>query len=141
MIRLKALVVRDGKEKLIDAAGLVKGDLILFKAGDNVSADCYLIEVNELHVNEASLTGESFPARKEIIFVPEDAPFSKRKNSLWQGSSIVSGTAKAVVILTGDETIFGGLVKSVSTSFCNGFHSFDCIALYGVSGSVEMEFL
>lgn len=90
--------------------------MLLFKAGDMIPADCLLIESNELNVNEASLTGESFPERKEAGVVDEQTELSKRTNCLWEGTNIVSGTAKALVIQTGNNTIFGSIVQSTSTN-------------------------
>ena len=116
MILLTCIVLRDGQPQEIISAKVVVGDVFLCKAGDMVPADCLLFEANELNVNEASLTGESYPVRKEIGILNEDVELSKRTNCLWQGSSIVSGTAKALVICTGSGTIFGGIAKSVNNS-------------------------
>jgi len=115
LITVKSTVIRDGKETEVPSGNIVTGDILVLNAGDIVPADCYLLESNELHVNEASLTGESFPVRKEVGAVDVKTLLAKRTNSLWQGSSIVSGTGKAVVIATGAETIFGGIAKSAST--------------------------
>lgn len=116
MIALKSTVIRDGVTKEIISSHLVPGDLLLFKAGDMIPADCLLIESNELHVNEASLTGESYPVRKETGILDEQTELSKRSNSLWEGTNIISGTAKALVINTGNHTIFGSIVQSASTT-------------------------
>ena len=128
MIQLKSNVMRDGKPMEVASNEVVSGDLLVFKSGDIIPADCYLIEVNELFVNEASLTGESYPVRKTLDAVDEAAPLAKRKNSLWQGSNVVSGTAKAIVVHTGEETIFGSITQSISnvteTTFEKGIKQF-----------------
>ncbi|HYM95047.1 MAG TPA: HAD-IC family P-type ATPase, partial [Chitinophagaceae bacterium] len=128
MIAVKCVVLRTGLSVTIPATEIVNGDILLIKAGDIVPADCYLLESNELYSNEASLTGESFPARKEPGIIDENAPLAKRTNCLWQGSSISSGTGKAVVINTGEQTIFGGIAKSASgiteTAFEKGIRRF-----------------
>lgn len=115
MIALKSTVFRDGKPQEIIASNIVSGDVLDFKAGDMIPADCILFEANELNANEASLTGESFPVRKELGILAENIELSKRTNSLWQGTNIVSGTGKALVISTGSKTIFGSIVQSATT--------------------------
>ena len=116
MIALKSTVLRDGKPQEIISSHIVSGDVLLFKAGDMIPADCLLTESNELHVNEASLTGESFPVRKEIGIIDAQTELSKRNNCLWEGTNIVSGTAKVLVIETGNNTIFGSIVQSAATN-------------------------
>lgn len=128
IIQLNSTVWRDGKETEIKSDEVVPGDLLLLKSGDIVPADCYLLETNELHANEASLTGESYPVRKTAEVSEAAAPLAKRKNCLWQGSNIVSGTAKAMVVYTGEQTIFGSIAKSASatteTVFEKGIRNF-----------------
>ncbi len=128
MIALKSMVIRNGTAEDIVNSAVVTGDIIEFNAGDMVPADCLLTESNELFVNEASLTGESFPAAKQTGIVDEKAALNKRSNCLWEGTNIVSGTAKALVINTGSETIFGSIVQSASqnieTSFEKGIRDF-----------------
>ncbi len=121
MIALKCNVIRDGKPVEIKADHIVPGDLALFKAGDMIPADCLLISANELHVNEASLTGESFPVRKETGILARETELSKRTNCLWEGTSAVSGTATALVINTGGNTIFGNIVQSAGTTTQSSF--------------------
>lgn len=115
MISLKSTVLRDGKAQEINNENVVVGDVLLFNAGDMIPADCLLIEANELNANEASLTGESFPVRKEAGALVDETELSKRTNCLWEGANIISGNAKALVIATGKNTIFGSLSQSVST--------------------------
>ncbi|MFI5133660.1 MAG: magnesium-translocating P-type ATPase [Chitinophagales bacterium] len=115
MIALTSTVLRNGQPVELPANIIVPGDVILFKAGDIVPADCLLTESNEIHTNEASLTGESFPVTKAVGIVDEKSPLAKRSNCLWEGSSIVSGTGKALVIQTGADTLFGKIAQSVST--------------------------
>ncbi|MDR6564286.1 MULTISPECIES: magnesium-translocating P-type ATPase [unclassified Arcicella] len=115
MISLKSNVLRDGEVQQVDSSNIVAGDILLFKAGDMIPADCLLIEANELHVNESSLTGESYPVRKEVGILAEHTELAKRTNCLWEGSNIVSGNAKALVINTGTDTIFGSIAQSINT--------------------------
>ncbi len=116
MISLKSLVIRDGQQKEIISDTIVPGDILLLKAGDMIPADCILIEANELYANESSLTGESYPVRKDIGVLNEDTELSKRTNCVWEGTNIISGKAKAVVVHSGSDTIFGSIVQSATTS-------------------------
>jgi Mg2+-importing ATPase len=115
MISLKCDVLRDGVSKEIPATEVVQGDIILLNAGDMIPADCLLLESVELNVNEASLTGESYPVRKEVGILEEHTELVKRTNCLWEGTNVVSGNAKALVITTGVNTIFGSIAQSAST--------------------------
>lgn len=128
MLSIKSTVLRDGIPQEIVSKAIVPGDVIVLNAGDMIPADCLLIEADELHANESSLTGESFPTRKEVAVVDKDTELSKRINSLWEGTNIVSGTGKALVILTGDDTLFGAIARSatsvVETTFEKGIKEF-----------------
>ncbi|MEO5685534.1 MAG: magnesium-translocating P-type ATPase [Chitinophagaceae bacterium] len=125
---LKCTANRDGIAAEVIAASVVPGDVLLCKAGDMLPADCLLIECNELYANEASLTGESYPVRKKTGIKAADTVLASRTNCLWEGTNIVSGTARALVITTGSATIFGSIVKSVSmiveTTFEKGIKDF-----------------
>ncbi len=114
MISLKATVMRDGEAKEIESDEIVPGDVIILNAGDMLPADCLIIESTELHANESSLTGESYPARKQAGMLQADTALAHRTNCLWEGTNIVSGNAKALVILTGENTLFGNIAKSAS---------------------------
>ena len=116
MIALKSEVLRDNREQEIFSSQIVAGDVLLLKAGDMLPADCLIMESNELHANEASLTGESYPTAKEAGILDTNTELAKRTNCLWEGTNIVSGTAKALVINTGNNTIFGNITQSASTT-------------------------
>ncbi len=116
MIALKSNVLRDGQVQEIISSEIVTGDILLLKAGDMLPADCLIIEANELHANEASLTGESYPTAKQSGILDANIELAKRTNCLWEGTNIVSGTAKAIVINTGINTIFGNIAQSASTT-------------------------
>lgn len=121
MVRLNSIVIRSGQELVVPSDEVVPGDIVRLRAGAVIPADMVLLETNELHVNEAALTGESFPVRKELGTVDADAPISARKNALWQGSNVISGTATALVIHTNGDTIFGKLEKSIETTTPTAF--------------------
>jgi Mg2+-importing ATPase len=128
LISLKGTVLRGGLQQDIPSAQIVPGDVLIFNAGDMIPADCLIIEANELHVNEASLTGESYPVRKEIGKLDEHTELRKRINCLWEGTNIVSGKAKAIVIQIGSNTIFGSITQSatsiIETTFEKGIKDF-----------------
>jgi len=128
MIQLKSNVLRDGKEIEIPIEQIVPGDIIILNAGDVIPADCRLIEDNELHVNESSITGESYPVEKALTEVPDTAPIARKSNCIWQGTNVVSGTAKALVVNTGSSTVFGqmahSLTKNEETAFERGIKRF-----------------
>ncbi len=86
----------------VPATEIVPGDVILLAAGDLVPADCRLIETRDLYANEALLTGEPYPVEKEALSpIPDQHDAALPCNVVFMGSSIVSGTAKALVVATG----------------------------------------
>lgn len=128
LISQKSRVFRENAELTIDAADVVPGDLVLLRAGDIIPADCRIIDSNELHVNESSLTGESFPAEKMPGQLTGQTALSDSFNCLWQGTSVISGTGRALVVRTGAHTVFGKLRESLSetseTAFEHGIRGF-----------------
>ncbi|MBQ8510553.1 MAG: cation-translocating P-type ATPase [Clostridia bacterium] len=107
-----ARVIRDGAEKVIDAANLVPGDIIKLEAGDFVPADARLIRSSALKSEESALTGESVPSEKAYdMDVPEDAPLGDRKNMVYSGCAISYGAATAIVTGTGMNTEMGKIAN------------------------------
>ena len=107
IVQLKTIVLRDGKDCEIPFEDIVPGDIVMLKSGDNIPADCMIINSKDLFVNEATLTGESYPVEKSVCILPKETPLRERTNSLFMGTFIVSGTAKALVIKTGTDTELG----------------------------------
>lgn len=107
IVQIKADVIRNKIKKEISIEEVVPGDIIELNAGDVIPGDCYLLEAKDLYVDEATLTGETFYAEKRPGTVPYDVPIAKRTNALFMGTHVVSGTAKALVVLTGKNTEFG----------------------------------
>ncbi len=101
LIRKRVRVLRGGKEEEIDSAFLVPGDIILIDAGDEIPADARVIESAGLQVNEAALTGESFPIRKTSKVVKEETPLPERTDMLHAGTLAMNGFCRAVVVATG----------------------------------------
>ena len=109
IIRTKVKVMRDGNETNVFTEEIAPGDILNFSAGDIIPADCLLFEEKDLHVNEATLTGETYPAEKAIGKLDAATGISKRTNTLFEGTSIVSGSGKAIAVLTGKDTVFGNI--------------------------------
>ena len=110
-----ARVVRDGEEKIINAADLVPGDIIILEAGDFVPADARLIKSVSLKSEESALTGESVPTDKDADkAVKAKAPIGDRSNMVFTGCSITYGTARAVVVATGMDTEMGKIAGLLS---------------------------
>src|SRR3989338_7231366 len=101
MASLKATVIRDGKEKEVDAKLLVPGDIIKLAEGDKIPADSRIFELANLQTQEAALTGESTPIKKEIKILAEKTPLADRINMVFSGTIITAGKAKAIFIGTG----------------------------------------
>ena len=108
-------VLRGGVAARIPAEQLVPGDLALLEQGDNVPADCRLIEAFGVRVNNATVTGEALPQARDAEPSSEDHPLRCR-NLLLAGTSIVTGQAKAVVFATGMHTEFGKIAHLTQTS-------------------------
>ena len=108
-------VLRDNNISLILATHLVPGDVILLQEGDNVSADCRIIEAFSLRVNNATVTGESMPKARDAEPSTEEDLLHGR-NTLLAGTSVVSGEGRAVVFATGMHTEFGKIAHLTQTT-------------------------
>ncbi len=112
MLPSNARVVRDGAEAQISAEDLVPGDIMLIEEGDKISADARLLSSNDLQVNQSTLTGESNPVRKMHDPIPkDDISRFEIPNLIFTGTSVASGTARAVVTGVGMQTEFGRIAK------------------------------
>ncbi len=111
-----ATALRAGTWIEIRRRDLVPGDIVRVAAGDRVPADARLLETRDLHVQQAALTGESMPAEKDAgdLAAPPRQPADAR-NVIFLGTSVVSGTATALVVATGPATAFGDIAARLST--------------------------
>ncbi|HUU65226.1 MAG TPA: HAD-IC family P-type ATPase, partial [Dehalococcoidales bacterium] len=109
----KATVRRDGKVELIPAKQIVPGDILLLETGDRVPADARLIEVSNLKVNEAMLTGESMPVDKRTEALREEVPVAERKNMVHMGTIVNYGRATAMAVRTGMATDIGKIATAI----------------------------
>ncbi|HWQ21063.1 MAG TPA: magnesium-translocating P-type ATPase, partial [Methanotrichaceae archaeon] len=114
IVRVKADVLRDGTEKEIPVEEVMPGDIVILNAGDIIPGDALILKSKDLFVNEAALTGETYPADKMPAVLPEDTPLARRINSVFMGTSVVSGTATVVIVHTGAETEFGRVSQRLS---------------------------
>lgn len=113
VITFLARVRRDGQEQEIKAEELVPGDIVLLKAGDKIPADGRIIFSKDLRTNEASLTGESAPVKKDTEIVSDETVLGERKNMVFLGTVIVQGMAEMVVTQTGINTELGKIAALI----------------------------
>jgi P-type Mg2+ transporter len=128
-VLIKAEVIRDGNPHEILVEEIVPGDIVILNAGDSLPGDCLIMESKDLFVNEATLTGENYPAEKMAGVLEAETPLAKRSNSLFMGTHVVSGTAKALVVSTGQETEMGHISQRLAvhppeTEFERGIRRF-----------------
>lgn len=119
------IVLRDGRQQEIPAAEVVPGDIVLLSAGDLVPADGVVVEARDFFVNQAVLTGETFPAEKHPGTVPEKASLAERTNMVFMGTTVQGGSARALIVATGRRTAFGQIahrlrVRPPETEFERG---------------------
>jgi len=134
VIQTTVRVLRDRHEIELPPDGLVPGDVIALAAGAAVPADCRILRSTDLFVDESMLTGESYPAEKCVGDLPDDTPLAKRSNALFQGSHVVSGTAHALVVQTGAQTVFGEIADQLrlrppATEFERGLRRFGAMLI------------
>jgi len=130
MVSANCLVMRDGQETELPIAALVPGDIVVLQAGSLIPADLRLISAKDFFVSQSSLTGESMPVEKHAD--PTDVAgcgVIELQNACFQGSNVLSGTARAVVVNTGRMTQFGSISEKLSgervrTSFDKGIAGF-----------------
>lgn len=112
-----AKVVRSGKAQTIPAEQIVPGDLVILETGDRVPADASLVESNNLQVDESLLTGESVPVEKSVSRVGNRLYDSSQKaSSIYMGTVVTGGRARAIVHATGMNTEMGniaGLIQNI----------------------------
>ena len=129
LVQLKANVIRDGKEIEVPFEEVVPGDIVVLNAGDGVPGDGRVIKSRNLFVDEAALTGESYPVEKSPADLPPDTPLAKRTNSLFMGTHVMSGSANMLVIRIGKATEFGKVsehlkLQQPETEFEHGVRRF-----------------
>jgi Mg2+-importing ATPase len=125
-----ATVLREGVKQEVKLSEIVPGDIVYLSAGDIVPADARVIAAKDLFLNQSALTGESFPVEKTFTPIKgKDASATEWNNCLFMGTSVVSGTATAVVLKTGSLTEYGKIAKRLvekepETEFERGIRGF-----------------
>jgi Mg2+-importing ATPase len=131
-LALTVRALRDGDVVPVPVGDIVPGDVVVLRAGNLVPADGRLTEAADFLVSEASLTGESFPIEKTPGVVPVDTPLARRKNCVFLGTSVRSGTARVLITATGRQTALGaiaGRLRSTppETEFARGVRQFGAL--------------
>ncbi len=129
LIRTEVTVVRDSREVAIPSEQVVSGDIVLLSAGTTIPGDGRLVESKDLHVVESSLTGETFPVDKEPGILPVETPLAKRSNAVFQGTHVISGSGKALIVSAGMDTVYGQIsqrleLRHPETDFEKGIREF-----------------
>jgi P-type Mg2+ transporter len=129
LVQVKATVLRQGESQDIPHEDVVPGDIALLAAGASIPGDCLVLESKNLSVDEAALTGETYPADKTNGVLPEETGLSQRTNTLYMGTHVISGSAKALVVNTGKQTEFGKVserlkLRPPETEFERGLSKF-----------------
>jgi Mg2+-importing ATPase len=128
-VQVKVNVLRDGKIQPVPAEDIVPGDMVLLSAGSLVPADGVVMEAMDFFVNQAVLTGETFPVEKKPDPVAAGASLSERTNIVFMGTNVRSGSAKALIVQTGAQTVFGQIAETLTlrppeTEFERGIRRF-----------------
>ena len=129
MITTTCTVTRRDQEKIeIPMDDLVVGDIVHLSAGDMIPADVRILDAKDLFISQASLTGESEPVEKTPKVCAQKESITDYSNIAFMGSNVISGSATAVVICTGDRTLFGSMAsaiagEAVETSFTKGVNA------------------
>ncbi len=115
----RARVVRDGRRLTIPAAEVVAGDVLDLEAGDVVAADARLLQAHMLSTIEANLTGESTPVEKDPTPLPEGTPLAERRDHVFMGTAVATGTGYAEVVAIGRATELGRIAGLIADSEAN----------------------
>ena len=128
-IKLKSAVLRDGKPASIPVEDVVPGDVVLLSAGSLIPADGVVLEADDFFVNQAVLTGETFPVEKRPGSVASQASLPERTNCVFMGTNVRSGTARVLIVETGAHTAYGQIAERLAlrppeTDFERGIRQF-----------------
>jgi Mg2+-importing ATPase len=113
-VSFKTDVLRDGKATTVPTDEIVPGDVVLLAAGSLIPADGLVIEARDFFVNQAVLTGETFPVEKMPGILPESAGLADRTNVVFMGTNVSSGSAKAIIVQTGLQTALGQIANRLT---------------------------
>ena len=114
MLAHNATVYRDGQRVDVPAADLVVGDVVFLEAGDNVPADLRLIDVDNLMIQEAVLTGESNSVAKQTAALPAETTLAEQTNMAYASTAVASGSGMGIVVATGLHSELGKISQAVA---------------------------
>lgn len=128
-VTIKSSVRRDGQVQVIPSEQVAPGDVVLLSAGSLIPADGVVLQANDFFINQAVLTGETFPVEKTPGMVSANASLAERTNCVFMGTSVRSGTAQVVIAQTGKATVFGQIAERLNlrpaeTEFERGIQRF-----------------
>jgi Mg2+-importing ATPase len=128
-VTVHSTVMRGGQPKNVPSHQLVPGDIVLLSAGSLVPADAVVLAAKDFFVNQAVLTGETFPVEKKPGLVNDKASLAERSNCVFMGTSVNSGTAQVLIVQTGKGSVFGQIADKLAlrptlTEFERGIHRF-----------------
>lgn len=134
IVQIRTTILRDGTIREIPVEEAVPGDVVILNAGDIIPGDCIVLESKDLFVDEATLTGETYPVEKGAGIIDKAVPMAKRANTLFMGAHVVSGSGKALIIHTGKATEFGKISDQLrfrppETEFEHGVRRFGYLLL------------
>ena len=118
LVATNCVVIRDGKEVEIPVKEVTLGDIVKLSAGSMIPADLRVIESKDLYVGQSALTGESDAVKKSVdteTILEDLDSISDLDNICFMGTNVISGSAKGVVVKTGDSTYFGKIAHTIST--------------------------
>jgi Mg2+-importing ATPase len=113
-ISTKAQTIRDGKPVFVPVEDIVPGDIVLLSAGSLIPADGIILEAKDFFVNQAVLTGETYPVEKKPGEVAENASLAERNNTVFMGTNVRSGSARILIAQTGPATAFGQIANRLT---------------------------
>jgi Mg2+-importing ATPase len=113
-ITISSVVLRGGEALALPSAQVVVGDVVQLSAGSLIPADAVVLEAKDFYVSQAVLTGETFPVSKAPGTVDAKAGLAERSNCVFMGTSVRSGTARAVIASTGRATVFGQIAGKLA---------------------------
>ena len=128
-ITIYSKILRDGQLHTLPSSRVVQGDIVQLSAGSLIPADGVVLESKDFFVNQAVLTGETFPVEKRPGAVPANAALAERNNCVFMGTSVSSGTARVLIVQTGKATVFGQIAAKLAlrpqmTEFERGIQRF-----------------
>jgi Mg2+-importing ATPase len=128
-VTIKSSLLRGGQSQGLPSEQVVPGDVVVLSAGSLIPADGIVLDANDFFVNQAVLTGETFPVEKKPTTASVNASLAQRINCVFMGTSVSSGTAQVLIVLTGKTTVFGQVAERLrlrppETEFERGIRHF-----------------